>query len=106
MIFNSFSYAVFLPIVFMIYWILPPKHRVVLLLLVSYYFYMCWNPKYAILIGFTTLVSYACGILLERTSQKWARQSIMMAVVLACLGVLFIFKYYNFTVNTISRFFL
>ena len=105
MLFNSFSYAFFLPIVFVIYWILPQRYQWILILLSSYYFYMCWNPKYAVLIAFTTLVSYICGILLERSNRKWVKQSIMITTVLACLGVLFIFKYYGFAVNAISHFF-
>ena len=67
MLFNSFSYAIFLPCVFLVYWVLPFRFRWVLLLLSSYYFYMSWNPKYVVLIATTTLVSYGCALILEKT---------------------------------------
>lgn len=105
MLFNSFSYAIFLPIVFIVYWILPQRHQWILLLLASYYFYMCWYPKYIVLIVFTTLVSYVCGILLEKNNRKWMRRSIVIIVAFICIGILFVFKYYNFAVNAICRFF-
>lgn len=64
--FNSLEYAAFLPIVFALYWALPHKFRWVLLLVSSYYFYMSWNPRYVVLILFTTAVSYAAALLLEK----------------------------------------
>ena len=50
MLFNSFAYAVFLPCVFILYWILPHKFRWPLLLVASYWFYMSWNAAYVVLI--------------------------------------------------------
>mgnify|MGYP000929198270 CR=1 FL=1 len=63
--FNSLEYAAFLPIVFALYWALPHKFRGVLLLISSYYFYMSWNPRYVVLILFTTAVSYAATFFLK-----------------------------------------
>lgn len=75
MLFNSFAFAVFLPIVFILYWLLPHKGRWILMLAASYYFYMSWNAKYVFLILFTTIVSYAAAIFLEKTeslrNRKW-----------------------------------
>ena len=76
MLFNSFSFAVFLPIVFCIYWSLPHKHRWFCLLLASYYFYMSWNAKYALLILLSTAITYVSGLLLERISYSKFEQKL------------------------------
>ena len=94
--FNSFEYAIFLPIVFFIYWNVPHRYRWGLLLLASYYFYMSWNPKYVVLILGTTVVSYAAARLLERTEKERYKKFIVLSTVLICLTVLFFFKYFNF----------
>ena len=65
MLFNSLAYAVFLPCVFVLYWVLPHRARWPLLLIASYFFYMSWNAAYAVLIAAATLVSYGCGLYLE-----------------------------------------
>lgn len=67
MLFNSIQYAIFLPIVFILYWALPHKYRCSLLLVASYYFYMSWNVKYVALILLTTTLSYLAGLLLGKT---------------------------------------
>ena len=66
MLFNSLEFLIFLPIVFLLYWILPQKFRWALLLVASYFFYMYWNWKLVFLILFTTVVSYSAGIFLEK----------------------------------------
>lgn len=104
MLFNSLAYAVFLPVVFILYWVIPTKYRWVLLLIASYYFYMSWNYKYVVLILFTTIVSYSASLLLERTKKKAGKHVIVMSSLVLCLGVLFVFKYYNFAMDTIAHF--
>lgn len=99
MLFNSVSYAIFLPIVFISYWLIKPDKRWILLLIASYYFYMNWNVKYVFLIFFTTLISYLCGLALEK---KRDIRYVMTALIL-CLGVLFVFKYLNFSISIINR---
>lgn len=101
MLFNSFSYALFLPIVFILYWILPQKAKWIVLLVSSYYFYMSWNPKYVFLILGTTFVSYLAGILLEKSTDKRTKKVILAGSVVICLGVLFVFKYFNFVMESI-----
>ena len=101
MLFNSLSYAVFLSIVFAVYWAIPNKYRWILLLISSYYFYMSWNPKYVILILITTAVSYATALLLERTDKEKARKGMLIGALAICLGILFVFKYYNFFSQTL-----
>lgn len=66
MLFNSFAFAVFFPIVFIVYWAIKDKYRNIWLLLASYWFYMSWNPKYIILILGITMVSFVSERLLEK----------------------------------------
>lgn len=101
MSFNSYQYAVFLPIVFVVYWLVPSRYRWIFMLGASYYFYMSWNPKYVLLIIFTTLVSFFAGVIIEKTDNKRIRQCTVACATMICLGVLFIFKYYNFAIESI-----
>ena len=101
MLFNSLAFAIFLPIVFFLYWALPSKYRSFFLLIVSYYFYMSWNVKYVVLILFTTVLSYGCARLLEKYPAH--KKLFLWLTVAACMSVLFFFKYYNFFDLTIVR---
>lgn len=100
MLFNSLSYAIFLPLVFIIYWLLPNKYRWILLLIASYYFYMSWNAKYVFLIFITTFTSYLCAILIEKKPEH--KKLILTITLLVCLGILFVFKYFNFFFESIN----
>ena len=100
MLFNSWQFAVFFPVVFLLYWLLPHKYRIYVLLISSYWFYMSWNTEYVVLILFTTVISYLSAILIERFRQ-WGK-AIMIIGLIACLGVLFVFKYFNFVSRTLS----
>ena len=104
MLFNSWQFALFFPVVFALYWSLPHKFRVWLLLIASYYFYMSWNVKYVVLILFTTLVSYFAALLLERTNSLRTKKIILTVSLVACLGVLFVFKYFNFFAGVLADF--
>lgn len=107
MLFNSLSFAVFLPIVFIAYWAAPHKFRWILLLAAGYYFYMSWNAGYIFLILFTTVISYTAAILLEKAvaSENCVRNRkiILSVAAILCLGMLFFFKYFNFAFDTISK---
>lgn len=102
MLFNSTAFAVFFLIVFALYWSLPHKFRWILLLAASYWFYMSWNPKYVVLILFTTLVSYCTGLILERQSSKKNRKWTLALSTVTSLGVLFFFKYFNFASEALA----
>lgn len=102
MLFNSFSFAIFLPIVFIVYWLIPQRLRWGLLLIASYYFYMSWNPKYIVLILGTTFVSYITGILIEREKMIYKKKLYLICSIILCMGVLFLFKYFNFFVISVS----
>ena len=66
MLFNSMKFLIFFPIVVLAYYILPRKVRQLWLLAASYYFYMCWNARYALLILFSTVITFISGLLLEK----------------------------------------
>ncbi|MCR4739198.1 MAG: MBOAT family protein [Lachnospiraceae bacterium] len=104
MLFNSLEFIIFLPAVLLIYFILPEKIRYIWLLISSYYFYMCWNAEYAVLIFVSTLVTYICGVMLERSGDgrdKPARyRKICLAIsVTINLLILFFFKYFGFALG-------
>lgn len=105
MTFTDFSFFVFLPIVFSLHWWLPNKFRWVLLLIASLYFYMSWDAKYVILILFTTFISYACGLLLERAKSGFQKKCCLIACLVASLGVLVVFKYLSWLLMILNQFF-
>lgn len=101
---------IFYPIVLAIYFIIPGKMRKIWLLAASYYFYMSWNPKYAILIITSTVLTYVSGILIEKCRDieyKYCKQ-IQAATLTICLisnlAILAVFKYGNFFIGTLDKF--
>lgn len=96
MLFNSIAFAIFLPVVFAIYWLVPHKFRMALLLITSYYFYMSWNPKYVVLILMTTIISFFSAKLIARQQNIIIKKIILIFTCVICLGVLLFFKYFNF----------
>lgn len=97
MIFNSIDYLFFFPIVTTLYFLLPKnKTRIFLLWIASYFFYMCWNPVYISLILVSTVIDYTVGIQMEKTIDKGKRKLLLYVSLLANIGILFYFKYYNF----------
>lgn len=64
LLFNSVHFMIFFPVVLLIYFFIPKKIRYLWLLIASYYFYMSWNPKYALLIAFSTMITWLSGLLL------------------------------------------
>ena len=76
MLFNSFAFAMFLPVVFIIYWVLPKKFQWIVILISSYYFYMSWNVKYVFLILLTTMVSYVTAVLLEKRGEQSIKKAV------------------------------
>lgn len=103
MLFNSLSFAVFLPIVFILYWAIPHKWRWIVLFVSSYYFYMSWNVRYVLLILFTTFISYICAIGLDRAKSKRTKKIMIVSTLIASLGCLFFFKYFNFVSASIAE---
>lgn len=95
MLFNSFHYLIFFIVVASLYFVLPHKYRWFLLLISSCYFYMVFVPIYICILGFTIVVDYFAGILIEQSSGR-KRKAFLIASLCANIGVLAIFKYYNF----------
>lgn len=82
------------------------------LLVASYYFYMTWNAKYALLILFSTVVTYLCGLALEQVKQRCAKKKqkslkriVVLLSVIVNMGLLFYFKYTNFAISNINALF-
>jgi D-alanyl-lipoteichoic acid acyltransferase DltB (MBOAT superfamily) len=95
MLFNSLEFLIFFPLVVALYYFLPQKYRWALLLIASCYFYMVFVPVYILILGFTIVIDYFAGIILENA--KGARRKMwLIASIFANVGVLAIFKYYNF----------
>jgi D-alanyl-lipoteichoic acid acyltransferase DltB (MBOAT superfamily) len=71
MLFNSIDFLIFFPIVTSIFFLIPRKARNIWLLLVSYYFYACWNPRYTVLIAVSTVITYGSGLAIGKCSIKY-----------------------------------
>ncbi len=95
MLFNSIEFAVFLPVVFTAYWILPKKYQWVVLLISSYWFYMSWKIEYVMLILATTAVSFFAAIMMQN-KQGQVKKLILFAAAAISIGILFFFKYFDF----------
>jgi len=104
MVFNSIEFLLFFPIVICIYYVIPKALKKYWLLIASYYFYMSWEPRYAILILVSTVITYLSGILLERSSGNAKRNCIVVFTLVTNLGILFTFKYLGFAIENINRF--
>ena len=102
MLFNSVQFLLFFPAVTLFYFVLPHRVRYVWLLASSYYFYMCWNPRYALLMAASTLITYASGILITAARSKRAKQAWVAASFGSNLAILFFFKYFNFAARVVS----
>lgn len=109
MLFNSLEFALFLPIVFALYWLMSGKLKLQNLFVVvaSYVFYGWWNWRFLLLIAFTTLCSWASGLLIERQVVKGKKTRwVSVANIAVNLTVLCVFKYYNFFVTSFADAFL
>lgn len=106
MLFNSISFAVFLPIVFILYWIIAKKSfqlQNILLLVASYFFYSCWDWRFLFLLVFSTMLDYFTGIKMEEAKNLSIKRNWFRLSVIINLGVLGVFKYYNFFSESFSQ---
>ena len=104
MTFNSLQFLIFLPVVIILYFIVPHKFRWLILLIASYYAYMSWNPWLVFLILATTLVSYLAGILIPKTQNQKVKKLLLAITIIVCLGILIFFKYFNFLLGSVISF--
>lgn len=100
MLFNSLSFAVFFPIVCIIFFVIPKRFRCVWLLVVSYYFYMNWSAVYALLIALSTVSTYATALWIDR--YKKCRNIALGMCITVNLAILFYFKYLMFFLSTVN----
>ena len=99
MLFNSIDFAIFLPIVFILYWFVTQKNlkfQNALIVLASYVFYGWWDWRFLSLIIFSTLVDYTIGQRLRNEEQQSKRKVLLWTSIIVNLGFLGFFKYYNF----------
>ncbi len=104
MLFNSIDFAIFLPIVFLLYWFVFDKNlklQNLFILVVSYIFYGWWDWTFLLLIGFSTLVDYLVGLSINRG--RWNRKFLLIFSIFVNLVLLGVFKYYNFFVSNFVR---
>ena len=102
MLFNSIDFAIFLPIVFVLYWFVLHKQlklQNALIVLASYVFYGWWDYRFLALILFSTLVDYSIGILLQKSEVEKQRKVLLWISICVNIGLLGFFKYYNFFVD-------
>ncbi|MBQ7580721.1 MAG: MBOAT family protein [Clostridia bacterium] len=102
MLFNSLSYAIFLPIVFFLFWLSPKKIKWMVLLAASYYYYMSWGIKYCVWIILTTVVSYLCARMIEKRDDEKSKKLFMVLPIVFIIGTLVFFKYFNFLSETVT----
>src|SRR4051812_45392821 len=95
MLFNSLDFAVFFPVVTLLYFLLPQKARIPMLLAASCWFYMAFVPRYIFILAFLILFDYAAGLWIEKASGR-RRRWVLIASLCANIGMLGFFKYFNF----------
>lgn len=95
MLFNSFDFLVFFPLVTLLYFLIPHKFRWALLLAASCVFYMFFIPVYILILAITILIDYFAGMYIEKSEGKKRKLYLIISIISTCL-VLFIFKYFNF----------
>lgn len=115
MLFNSVDFLIFFPIILSIYFFIPKKVRYLWLLIVSYYFYMSWDPRYVLCLGFSTLITYLAGIFIGRrrdlqeqnpaSQGKGAEKLLFIICLVLNLSTLAVFKYAGFVMENVTALF-
>lgn len=106
MLFNSFHFLIFFPIILIVYFVIPKKMRYIWLLAASYFFYMCWNAKYALLLLGSTIVTYGAARLIHHWKGRVLLKKSMVVISLVLnFGILFLFKYLDFVIDTLEKVF-
>ena len=115
MLFNSFEFAIFLPIVFLLYWFVfdyalsKCKHQLLLqnlfIVIASYIFYGWWDWRFLILIAITTVLSFLSGIGIEKAPTQRGKKAVMIANIVVNLGILGVYKYYDFFAREFAQLF-
>lgn len=107
MLFDSLNYAVFLPIVFALYWFVLQRNRRLqnmMLLAVSYFFYGCWDWRFLFLLAFSTALDHVSGLLIHSHESRSRKRLWLILSVAINLGFLGVFKYFNFFSENFAKF--
>lgn len=105
MLFNSFNFGLFLPIVLILYWTIGNqkiKLQNLLLLVASYFFYGLWDWRFLILILISSLIDYYSGIEIEKSESSNKKKFFLFFSIFWNLGILFTFKYFNFFIDELT----
>ena len=103
MLFNSLTFLVFFVVVTGLYFLLPHRFRWFLLLLASCFFYMFFKPVYILILFGTIIIDYYAGIKLEEIQDQKKKKFFLILSLIANIGVLVVFKYFNFINENISQ---
>lgn len=106
MLFNSLQFAIFLPIVFILYWFVTQKKLRLqngMLLIASYYFYACWDYRFLFLLMFSTLLDFYTGRKIAESTGRSQRLTWLWISIAVNLGFLGVFKYYNFFATSFAE---
>ncbi len=103
MLFNSIEFLLFFPLVAVILFLIPKKAQWLWLLISSYYFYMSWNPKYALLILTSTIITFVTSLLIAKADTTNKKKMWVAVSFSSNLAILFFFKYANFTLVLIDK---
>ena len=108
MLFNSFEFLIFLPIVFLLYWFVFSKNKItqnVFLLIASYVFYSFWDWRFSFLLAFSTILDYSSGIIIDKAETIQRKKLWMRLSIITNIGLLCYFKYLNFFLDSFIKFF-
>ncbi|MBS1534216.1 MAG: MBOAT family protein [Bacteroidetes bacterium] len=108
MLFNSLGFALFLPLVFILYWLLAKQKLLYqngLLLAASYFFYSCWDWRFLFLLIFSTFLDYFTGLKMANATSNEVKKQWFWLSVIVNLGFLGVFKYYNFFATSFAELF-
>ncbi len=104
MLFNSFAFLLFFPVVVVLYYTIPRNMRWLLLLVAGFVFYMYYKAAYVLILVALIVVDYLAALALERTKLQHSRKLILLLSIVSNLGILFYFKYYNFSLDIFNYF--
>lgn len=96
MLFNSLAFLIFFPSVVLLFYIVPHRYRWLILLVCSYYFYINWKPIYALLILFSTLITWFSARLISKELVAIRKKAYLVVSIVTNLSILILYKYFNF----------
>ncbi len=103
MLFNSVAFAIFLPIILSVYYVLGRKSQNVWILLASLVFYGWWDPRFLLLLAVPTIIDYLCARQIKRASTRRVRKGYLVFSLVTNLSILGFFKYFNFFIDSAAQ---